>query len=385
MSARDVRTEDTWYEIADETTAPSPQVLIFPERVTRNIRSAIRSVGGGERLRPHVKTHKSGDVVRLHLDEGISKFKCSTLSEATMLVDAGASDILIAYQLVGPNQSMLCDMIRRFPGTRFACLVDNADTVTALEREGQTADVQITVYIDLDVGMHRTGIAPGDDALELYRKIARSTVLIAGGLHAYDGHIHDSDMSQRRERAAEARLGATRMRDQLLAEGFPVPEIVVGGTPTFPCHAEALEEGMTASPGTYPYFDWGYATNFPHLPFVGAAVLLSRVISVPAPGRFTVDVGSKAIAADPVQPRGTILNLPEAEAGPQSEEHWVFTVSQENTPQVGEVMYIWPRHICPTIEHYNHVAVVSGDGRITDHWEVTARGRDLARDVIAPR
>ena len=382
MSARDVRTEDIWYEIADETAAPSPQVLIFPERVTRNIRSAIRSVGGAERLRPHVKTHKSRDVVRLHLDEGITKFKCSTLSEATMLVDAGASDVLIAYQLVGPHQAMLCDMIRRFPGTRFACLVDNADTVTALEREGQTANVQITVYIDLDVGMHRTGILPGDDAMELYRMIARSPVLIPGGLHAYDGHIHDSDVSQRRERAAEARLGATRMRDQLLAEGFPVPELVVGGTPTFPCHAEALEEGMSASPGTYPYFDWGYATNFPDLPFVGAAVLLSRVISVPVPGRFTVDVGSKAIAADPVQPRGTILNLPEAEAGPQSEEHWVFTVSQENTPQVGEVMYIWPRHICPTIEHYNRVAVVSGDGRITDHWEVTARGRD--GDGIAP-
>ncbi|NBF39432.1 MAG: D-TA family PLP-dependent enzyme [Spirochaetes bacterium] len=376
MSAQDVGPEDTWYEITDETTAPSPQVLIFPERVTRNIRSAIRSVGGAERLRPHVKTHKSRDVVRLHLDEGISKFKCSTLSEAVMLVDAGASDVLIAYQLVGPNQAMLCDMIRRFPGTGFACLVDNADTVTALEREAQKADVQVTVYIDLDVGMHRTGIVPDDDATELYRRIARSSVLIAGGLHAYDGHIHDSDLSQRRERAAEARLGATRMRDQLLAEGFPVPELVVGGTPTFPCHAAALEDGMSASPGTYPYFDWGYATNFPDLPFVGAAVLLARVISVPAPGRFTVDVGSKAIAADPVQPRGTILNLPEAEAGPQSEEHWVFTVSQENTPGVGEVMYIWPRHICPTIEHYNRVAVVSGDGRISAHWEVTARGRD---------
>src|SRR6056297_3358364 len=128
MSAQDVGPEDRWYEIADETTAPSPQVLIFPERVTRNIRSAIRCVGGAERLRPHVKTHKSRDVVRLHLDEGITKFKCSTLSEAVMLVDAGASDVLIAYQLVGPNQAMLCAMIRRFPGTGFACLVDNADT-----------------------------------------------------------------------------------------------------------------------------------------------------------------------------------------------------------------------------------------------------------------
>ncbi len=377
MSARDVRTEDRWYRIADEATAPSPRVLVFPDRVRRNIRSAIKSVGGAQRLRPHVKTHKSRDVARLHLDEGISKFKCSTLSEAVMLADAGASDVLIAYQLVGPNQAMLCDLIRRFPDTRFACLADNAGTVTALEREGQKAGVQIAVYIDLDIGMHRTGILPGDDAVELYRRIARSNVLTAGGLHAYDGHIRDPDLSQRRERAAEARLGATRMRDRLLAEGVPVPELVVGGTPTFPCHAEALEDGMSASPGTYPYFDWGYATNFPDLPFVGAAVLLSRVISVPAPGRFTVDVGSKAIAADPVQPRGTILNLPEAEAGPQSEEHWVFTVSQDKTPEVGEVMYIWPRHICPTIEHYNHVAVVSEDGRITDHWEVTARGRDV--------
>ncbi|MFO7780422.1 MAG: D-TA family PLP-dependent enzyme [Spirochaetia bacterium] len=384
MSTRDVRTEDTWYEIADETTAPSPQVLVFPERIIRNIRSAIKWAGGAHRLRPHVKTHKSRDVVRLHLDEGISKFKCSTLSEAAMLVEAGAPDVLVAYQLVGPNQAMLCDLIRRFPDTRFACLVDNAGTLKALEHEGRKAGVEITVYIDLDVGMHRTGIIPGDDALELYRTIARSSVLTAGGLHAYDGHIRDPDPAQRRERAAEARLSAARLRDRLLSEGVPVPELVVGGTPTFPCHAEALEDGMSASPGTYPYFDWGYATSFPDLPFVGAAVILSRVISVPAPGRFTVDVGSKAIAADPVQPRGIILNLPEAEAGPQSEEHWVFTVAEENTPGVGDVMYIWPRHICPTIEHYNRVAVVSEDGKISDHWEVTARGRDLARDVIAP-
>ena len=368
---------DNWYRVADETTVPSPQALVFPHRITRNIRSAIEWAGGAHRLRPHVKTHKSTDVVRLHLDEGISKFKCSTLSEAAMLVGAGAPDVLVAYQLVGPNQAIFCDMIRRFPDTRFACLVDNAGTVEAIEHAAQRVGVEVTVYIDLDVGMHRTGIAPGDNVVELYRTIVRSGALAAGGLHAYDGHIHDSDLRQRRERAAEARRGATDMRDRLLSEGLPVPELVVGGTPTFPCHAEALEEGMSASPGTYPYFDWGYATSFPDLPFVGAAVLLARVISVPAAGRFTVDVGSKAIAADPVQPRGIILNLPEAEAGPQSEEHWVFTVSRENTPEVGDVMYIWPRHICPTIEHYNRVAVVSEDGGITGYWDVTARGREV--------
>jgi len=166
----------------------------------------------------------------------------------------------------------------------------------------------------------------------------------------------------------------------MIAAGLAVPEVVLGGTPSFPCHADAIasldedeQAAITLSPGTYGYFDWGYATRFPDLPFRAAALVLGRVISVPTPGRFTIDVGSKAIAADPAAPRGTLLNLPSAIAGPQSEEHWVYTIDPPQTPVVGAVVYVWPKHICPTVEHYDRVAVVGTDGRLVEWWPVTAR------------
>lgn len=292
-----------------------------------------------------------------------------------MLARAGAPDILVAYQLIGPNLEAVCTLARRHPDVRFGCVLDNVHTFDRLEDACRRHDVTLAAYVDLDVGMHRTGIAAGPEADELYRGICASQVLRAGGIHAYDGHIRDSDPAERRARAAVTRELAFAMRDRLRGQGHPVDEIVTGGTPTFPCHAAAYEAGMSLSPGTYSYHDWGYGSNFPDLPFKAAAVVFGRVISVSGPGRFTVDVGSKAIAADPAQPRGTILNYPATEAGPQSEEHWVFTIPEEQTPSVGSPVYIWPKHICPTVEHYDEAAVLDGEGYVREYWLVTARGR----------
>ncbi|MFW6388239.1 MAG: D-TA family PLP-dependent enzyme, partial [bacterium] len=369
-----------WYELTSAEHILSPSVLVSPRRVGSNIDACIRTAGGADRLRPHVKTHKSSKVIEMHLARGITKFKCATLAEAEMVAAAGAEDILIAYQLSRPSADVLCALVERFPATRFASLIDNLSSLRVLEDACSRRGVSVSAYVDLDVGMHRTGIAPGPDADALYGAIHRSTSVGAVGLHLYDGQIHDSDPAARQKNAGVTRRLGFEMRDRLLASGVPVDELVVGGTPAFPCHAEAYEPGMTLSPGTYPYFDWGYATGYPDLPFDMAAVVFGRVISVPAMGRFTVDVGSKAIAADPEQPRGLLLNIPEAVAGPQSEEHWVFTTSGKNTPAVGDAVYVWPRHICPTIEHYDEVLVCSEQGEIQECWPVTARGRKLHGD-----
>ena len=370
-----------WYEVNGIESLPSPAVLVSAERVAGNIEACISLAGSPERLRPHVKTHKSSSIIRLHLDRGITRFKCATVAEAAMVASAGSRDILLAYQPVGPAVDALCAVAVRYPNTRFACLVDNRSSLEAIERTGARIGVQLSVYMDLDVGMHRTGIEPGDAACELYRAVHDSEVLDAGGIHAYDGHIHDSDITTRRANARRSRELAFALRDRLLSEKMSVPEIVLGGTPTFPCHAAAYEEGVALSPGTYVYHDWGYQTHYPDLPFDMAAVVFGRVISVPRAGRFTVDIGSKAIAADPEQPRGLLLNMPEAKAGAQSEEHWVFTAGEEQTPSVGAPVFVWPRHICPTIAHHDAVAVCGADGEIAEWWNTDARGRSNLADT----
>ena len=366
-----------WYEVNNIESLPSPAVLVSAERVAANIEACISLAGSPERLRPHVKTHKSSSVMRMHLDRGITRFKCATVAEAAMVATAGSRDILLAYQPVGPAVDSLCALAGQFENTRFACLVDNSASLEAIERAAARAGVRLSVYIDLDVGMHRTGIEPGDAACELYRAVHDSEVLAAGGMHAYDGHIRDNDISIRRANARKSRELAFALRDRLLSEEMSVPEIVLGGTPTFPCHAAAYENGVALSPGTYVYHDWGYETHFPDLPFEMAAVVFGRVISVPRAGRFTVDIGSKAIAADPEQPRGLLLNMPEATAGAQSEEHWVFSVREERTLSVGEPVFVWPRHICPTIAHHDAVAVCGANGEIAEWWNTNSRGRSI--------
>lgn len=124
-------------------------------------------------------------------------------------------------------------------------------------------------------------------------------ISLASGIHACDAHIHDRDTDVRRANVRTSREIALGMRERPSSEGVPFPEIVVGGTPTFPSHAAVREEDVSLSPGTYVYHDWGYNTRYPDLPFEMAAMVLGRVISVPRAGRFTVDIGSKAIAADP--------------------------------------------------------------------------------------
>src|SRR5688572_2285908 len=125
-------TSMTWYSVDNVAEVPSPALLVYPDRVERNIRRLIDIVGDVRRLRPHVKTTKMRDVVRLHLEAGISRFKCATIAEAEMTADAGAADVLLAYQPVGPNVARFVRLGQAFPSTRFSAVVDDAVTIDAL-------------------------------------------------------------------------------------------------------------------------------------------------------------------------------------------------------------------------------------------------------------
>lgn len=374
-----VQSNTEWYRTISASDLPSPVVLVFRDRVNHNIEAAIEMAGGPDRLRPHVKTHKSAAVVALHRERGVTRFKCATTAEAEMLLAAGITDVLLAYQPVGPAVDLLCNLARAAEGCRLSCLVDTPSVVQMLETICERRGVVLSVFVDLDVGMHRTGIGDLNEAAELYRLVAGARWLRPAGIHAYDGHVGAASRENRSQLAAATREKAAALRDALESDGLAVPEIVFGGTPSFVYHTEFLATDAlacaTVSPGTYVYSDYGYSQRCPELPFVGAAVVLGRVVSVPMPGRFTVDVGSKAISTDPAGPRGMLLDHPEATPGPQSEEHWVWETEPANTPEVGMPVYVWPTHICPTIEHYNRVAVVGNDQRVIEWWEVTARSR----------
>ena len=363
-----------WYTVTNVDQVPSPALLVYPDRVEENIRKMIELAGGVDRLRPHMKTNKLPEVVRMQIDEGITRFKCATIAEAEVAAMCAAADVLLAYQPVGPNVQRFVQLVKKFPGTRFSALVDDEGAILALSRAATVAGVTLELFLDLDCGMHRTGIAPGAKAIELYRRLSDSPGLHAAGLHVYDGHIRDSDIAARTAECDAAFAQLAAMRDQLIDAGLSVPEVVAGGTPTFPIHAR--RPGVQCSPGTSVFWDLGYETLLPDLDFHPAVLVLTRVISRPTSKILCLDLGHKAIASESPHPRVELIGLADARAVGHSEEHLTIETERADEFPVGTPLYGIPWHICPTVALHQE-AVVVRDGRAVERWQVVARARTI--------
>ncbi|WP_341834652.1 D-TA family PLP-dependent enzyme [Chitinophaga pollutisoli] len=358
----------TQQPVISPSELPSPVLLVFPEHISENIRLMIDMAGGPERLMPHVKTHKMAPVVRMQLNQGIRRFKCATLAEARMLAETGAPDILLAYQLNAPMAQAFVDLQQQYPASRFASLTDNAASARLMNDLHAPHGSKARLYIDIDDGMRRTGIT-SEKAAPLWRELQSLPNVEPAGLHVYDGHIRASDIESRTRECNEAFAAV----EQLAAQIHP-PEIIAGGTPTFPIHARRAN--VTLSPGTCLLWDEGYGTGLPDQHFVVAAQLLTRVISKPQEGHITLDLGHKAVSAEnPITKRVFFPALKTYEVISQSEEHLVVKTPEADKWQVGDVLYGTPWHVCPTVALYNEALVIE-NGSNTGTWAI-ARGRLL--------
>ena len=368
-----------WYTIQNVDQLDTPALVVYPDRVRANIGKAIGLVRDGARLRPHVKTHKSPEVTKMMLDAGISRFKCATIAEAEMLAIQGAPDVLLAYQPIGPKAARMVTLINRFPETRFSCLTDDAGAATAMAAVFAGAGIIVPVWLDLNVGMNRTGIAPDEAALQLYQTATALKGVTPVGLHVYDGHIRDTDPAVLEEQcnAAFDRVLSLRQRIAELLPGSPLLPIIAGGSPTFPVHARRAAD-IQCSPGTFVYWDKGYGDQFPGQPFEAAALVVTRVISVLGDNRYCLDLGHKSIAPEnELKRRVGFLNGPDLEPVGQSEEHLVVKTKEEGPEiRIGEVFYGIPYHICPTVALYDRVFTVV-EGTVSGEWRNIARDRKL--------
>ena len=368
---------DGSYRIEDTRQIISPALVVYRELLEANLDRMIAIAGDASRLRPHCKTHKMPQVTRLELARGITKHKCATFAEAEMLAEAGAPDIFLSYNLVGPNISRAVEFVKRFPRVSFQVQADHPAPVADLGRSMAAAGQSVEVLLDLDVGQHRTGVAVGPQAKELYQFIEKTPGLRAGGFHVYDGHQHQK---AREERAAAVNAEWEKVvvfRDDLVRGGLAVPRIVCGGTGSFPIYAEKTDSAIELSPGTCVFNDAGYSETFPDLSFKPATAILTRVISRPTADRITLDLGYKAVASDP--PAGRRLVIPEladAEQVLQNEEHLVLRTSRAGEFKPGDELFAIPRHICPSVALHKQVYVVS-QGKLVDLWDVIARDRWL--------
>lgn len=368
---------DPRYRIDDTSQIFTPALIVFRELLEQNLDAMIRIAGRADRLRPHCKTHKIAQITELELTKGITKHKCATLAEAEMLARAGVGDIFLAYNLVGPNIQRAVRLLQAYPGIRLAVTADHPQPAVALGQAMYQAGFSVDVLLDIDTGMHRTGLEIGPEAAALYRQIAAIPGLRAGGLHVYDGQNHQTAVAERRAAVHVAWQRVAPFRDELASAGFPVPRIVAGGTGTFPIYAAMDDPTLELSPGTIVFSDAGYTAAFPDLQFQIAAVLLTRVISRPGADRMTVDLGYKACASDPPAGRRLVFpDLPGAEQVLQNEEHLVLKTPQAEQFQPGDELIAIPWHICPTTALHKQVYVVS-EGQIVARWDVAARDRCL--------
>jgi D-serine deaminase-like pyridoxal phosphate-dependent protein len=378
---------EQWYELNDPDEIDSPALLIYKDRVASNIQTMVNIVGDAKRLVPHVKTHKMAEIVKMQLTAGISQFKCATIAEAEMLSEAGAESILIAYQLNFSKAKRFLSLIKKYPQIEFASLVDNSASAKMLNDLFEKEKLIANVFIDVDSGMHRTGIAPAAVAVagvpannnplfNLFLELQKLPNINFQGLHIYDGHIRDGDFEIRKQKVAEAFEKINAVKQQIIKNSnLPDVKVIAGGTPTFTVHALNKEE--LCSPGTCVLWDYGYDALLAEQPFEFAAVLLTRVISKPLPGLITTDLGHKSVAAEnPISKRIFFLNLTNYEVKSQSEEHLVVNVKEWDHIHVGDVLYGIPYHICPTVALYDEANIIE-NGALVDMWKIEARKKRI--------
>ena len=363
-----------WYKIENEDEVFSPSLLVYPERIESNIRKMLTIAGGVSRLRPHVKTHKMAEIIIMQMNHGISKFKCATISEAEMAARCGATDILLAMQPVGPNIERFFRLKKAFQNSDISCIADSEEILFQLSAAATGYNMETCVWIDINAGMNRTGIVPGVEALSMYKLADTLPNLKAGGLHVYDGHIHEKDLSLRRKICSEAFAPVHKMRDDLKKASFSQVKIVAGGSPTFGIHSSGSD--VELSPGTTLLWDFGYSSSFADMDFMHAAVLFTRVVSKPAGNLICIDLGHKAVASEMPQPRIMIPAIEDYTIAGHNEEHMVIRTDHAESMKPGDPVYAIPWHICPTVDRFDSVYVVT-ESRVTTRWKVEARKRQI--------
>jgi D-serine deaminase-like pyridoxal phosphate-dependent protein len=370
---------DIDYRIRDLSDVMTPALAIYPEIVQANIESTLRILDGSvNRWRPHVKTPKVTKVIRMLIQRGIKQFKCATTLELRTTCEAGATDVLVANSMAGANAARVCQIADQASTVQISSLVESPDQVE------QWRNSRVGLFVDINSGMNRTGIEQTHDQeiLDLVCTIRQAGVLFRG-LHYYDGHLRNPDISQR---CAEAHRGYDSLLEvarRLQQSEVTIEEIVTSGTPTFLCAASysGFRNGSfmhRVSPGTVTYCDLTSAAQIPpDYGFRPAAIVVTRVVSHPHPGIITCDSGHKTLSVDMGTPNCLVLGHANFRGSRPSEEHLPIEFStNESAPSIGDFLYLVPRHICPTVNNFDHALFVR-NGEIESIEPVSARGREL--------
>ena len=344
----------------------TPALILELDAFERNLDTLMKSVDGKVRVRPHAKTHKCPQIAKRQIAAGAVGVCCQKVSEAEALVEGGVRDVLVSNEVVGRQKiERLAALSQR---ARLGVCVDHIDNLRQLAASGARLDV----YIELEVGMGRCGIAPGEPAAALAREIVKAPGLRFAGLQAYHGRAqHLRSMAERRasiERAADA----VRSTKALFSRyGIDTPIVTGAGSGSFMFEVEsgAWDE---IQPGSYIFMDVDYARNEWAAPlprFEHALFVLATVMSRPSPQLAVVDAGLKASSVDSGMP--VVWTRGDLAYTRASDEHGC--VEGPQPPALGEKLMLVPGHCDPTVNLYDWYVCVRRNV-VEDLWPITARG-----------
>jgi D-serine deaminase-like pyridoxal phosphate-dependent protein len=351
----------------------TPALVIELDAFERNLKRLAQAVRGrGVRVRSHAKTHKCPEIALRQIAAGAVGVCCQKVSEAEAMVDGGIADVLVSNEIVGARKlERLAALARR---ARIGVCVDDASNVRELSEAAQGAGTTLDVYVEVDVGARRCGVAPGEPALALAREIVSRPGLRFAGLQAYHGAAqHLRTMAERRAAIARAASAANQTRRLIESEAIACPTVTGGGSGSFMFEIEsgAFDE---IQPGSYVFMDADYAKNEWAAPlprFEHALFVLATVMSRPTADRAVLDAGLKALSVDSGLP--LVWERPGLRYARASDEHGVLEVAAGVSPALGDKLSLVPGHCDPTVNLYDWYVCVR-DGRVEALWPVSARG-----------
>ena len=351
----------------------TPALVLDLPAFERNLDAMAEAVASaGLRLRPHAKSHKCGAIARAQIARGAIGICCQKTDEALAFVDAGIADVLVTNEVVAPAKlARLAEAARR---ARIGLLVDGEPGVRAASASAAGAGVTLDLYVEVDVGAHRCGIAPAD-AGPLAACIAALPGVRFAGLHCYHGAAQHLRAPAERAAAIASAADAVRAAHASVARaGLDVGVITGAGTGTW---MRERDSGVwnELQPGSYPFMDADYARNAPgprDIVFEQSLFVHAAVMSIPAPERAICDAGLKAFAFDSGPP--SVHGRPGLVYAKASDEHGVLAVEAgARAPKLGERLRLVPGHVDPTFNLYDWVVAVR-DGQVESVWPVDARG-----------
>ena len=344
----------------------TPALILDLPSFERNQKTLFDLVKNRVRVRPHAKTHKCPEVAKRQMALGAVGMCCQKVSEAEAMVEGGIGDVLVSNEIVGaPKIARLAELSRR---AKIGVCVDNLENLRAIAATGAKLDV----YIEIDVGMRRCGVAPGEPAVVLAKEIVKNKNLRFAGLQAYHGRAQHIRSMEERHAVIETAAQHVEHTKRLLAEaGIACPIVTGAGSGTFMLEVEA-GAWDEIQPGSYAFMDADYAKNEWAAPlprFEHALFVLSTVMSRPSPQMAIVDAGLKASSVDSGMP--AVWQRPGLAYTHASDEHgWL---EGQPAPALGEKVLLVPGHCDPTINLYDWYVVVKA-GFVVDLWPISARG-----------